>query len=839
MILKSFTLIGLLILPGCVTFPFLKKNTWDFLERLFITLLLSILVVSLVGVLLAELDIFSLSRLITFSSLYTLCMFLLWLRSSVRKRRDAETRRPDDGKRITVLPHHRVSASLLICVLLLAVGLGSFSFEYILGGRDPGVYMNTGINLAYTGSLKIQDKLLGELNPSQQELFYSPGYYKYPGFFVDGPIITPQFLPLFPVWVALFYLTLGLKGTLWINTFFGVLGILGVYLVGRQVFNPPVGLLSALLLTISPTQIWYMRYPSPEILLQFLTFAGIYTYHRSQREANGPLGGVSAIALGLTLLAKPLAFLLLIPIGLYFYWKTFWRFTALDGYFVLPFGLCLLHAILHIYNFNSYYILGHLERFKAGGFLISLWVVFPLLLWIAPKFLLSHPPILPHLRSPTLRLVSAILLVALGLYGYFIRPRLAQEIYHAEMGRWGRDYAMDSLVHLGWYFSPVVVFLGITGASLFIYSRVDRVNLLFFLIGLIYSFFVLKGTQDAWDHIWIMRRYVPVIIPTFLLFSAYALWRLYSREQGAGSREQGKYSLLSAPRSLLKKYGKPLSIFILCFLLAYPLLIARPMIKHREYRGIIPFMDRLSEVFKDPSIVVLDTFDVSLRIAPPLEYIYRKDVLVLYRDTLENYQRFLALVHQWIQKGREAYFITPLPQGLELVKKFTLKVPEMEYAIGHLPKKINQLYSDLYVYRLTERDGTVKPLLKLGVNDFGLIEGFYSIENLPEGGRTYRWTKGMARVVVPRATRFRIRMRGWRPDLLPRVSVEVLIGDTLVTALQPSAEFQDYEVRIPADLAQDPLILTLRVPTWNPKTVLEVPDDRDLGVMVEEIAVIE
>jgi hypothetical protein len=813
-------------------------------------LLVSSLVLSIIGIVLAEFEIFSLSGILAFSILYIVLLAIVHnpvstVQDLLHRTTDSELRTPDSRPQ-----------AFLICILLIVLGLGSFSFEYILGGRDPGVYMNAGIHLAHTGSLVSHDTLLASMDPSQQELFYDADYYnysKYPGFFAEGSTIIPQFLPLSSVWIGFFYLMFGLKGALWTNTFFGVLATLAVYFVGKRLFHPIVGLISALLLTLNATQIWHMRNPSPEILLQFLIFAGIYAYDRYQREAVGWLGVVSAMAFGLTFLAKPLAFLLLLPIGLYLYGKTLRAYTSLDTYFVLPFLLCLSYTAFHIYYTHSSYILGHLERFKGNWFLVPLVVIISILFWLNPRVWrygsvgareyggmevceygsrkedLSAPTH-PHTHTPTLAYLSTlrsiliILLCALGLYSYFVRPLLAQNVYHTEMNRLDRDYAMDATVHLGWYLSPVVVFLGIVGACLFIYKRMDRVNLLFLLIGFVYSFFVLKGTQDAWDHIWIMRRNVPVVIPVFLLFTTYTLWYLY-------------HSDFSIFRSV-PKLPKFISLSLLGFLLCYLLFVSWPLVTHREYRGIISFMDQLSELIPDDSIFVLDTFDVSLRIAPPLEYIYRKNVLVFYQNTLENYQKFIKLAHQWIQEGRKIYFVTPLIQGLEPFKKLSFSVPELEHAIGHLPGKVNDLRSDVYVYRLTENDGIDKHLLKLGINDFGLIEGFYHIEDLPDKGGKYRWTKGKARILIPGADEVRIRLREWRPDFLLKGKVEVFVENTLITVLQPTREFQDYEVTIPPNLVRDPLTLTLVTPTWNPKVAIKASEDaRDLGVMIEEVEV--
>ena len=55
--------------------------------------------------------------------------------------------------------------------------------------------------------------------------------------------------------------------------------------------------------------------------------------------------------------------------------------------------------------------------------------------------------------------------------------------------------------------------------------------------------------------------------------------------------------------------------------------------------------------------------------------------------------------------------------------------------------------------------------------------------------------------------------------------------------------FLPYTFEIPAELAAraaaagDPVELRLVTPTWKPRLVLGTPDDRDLGIMVDRVAV--
>ena len=55
--------------------------------------------------------------------------------------------------------------------------------------------------------------------------------------------------------------------------------------------------------------------------------------------------------------------------------------------------------------------------------------------------------------------------------------------------------------------------------------------------------------------------------------------------------------------------------------------------------------------------------------------------------------------------------------------------------------------------------------------------------------------------------------------------------------------FREYDFAIPPDLAEataatgEPVRITIRTTTWNPSRVLGTADDRDLGVMVDRLAI--
>ena len=93
--------------------------------------------------------------------------------------------------------------------------------EYVVGGKDPGVYMNAGVQIAQRRSLVIEDELVSSLPAETRGLFfprhYGQPYYsnRFMGFFLINPdlgTVVDQFPHLYPVAVAVGYDMAGLTG---------------------------------------------------------------------------------------------------------------------------------------------------------------------------------------------------------------------------------------------------------------------------------------------------------------------------------------------------------------------------------------------------------------------------------------------------------------------------------------------------------------------------------------------------------------------------------------------------------------------------------------------------
>ena len=66
----------------------------------------------------------------------------------------------------------------------------------------------------------------------------------------------------------------------------GVLGIAAVYLAARKWFGAQVALLAATLLALTPTTIYFARYPTTEPLTLLLIFSGLLAFQTLYDDAQ-------------------------------------------------------------------------------------------------------------------------------------------------------------------------------------------------------------------------------------------------------------------------------------------------------------------------------------------------------------------------------------------------------------------------------------------------------------------------------------------------------------------------------------------------------------------------
>jgi len=829
-----------------------QESREDVSDLCFLSLLLSVLLTSWIALLLGEIGWLTLRNLLflLLGYLSAVVLYLLRARSLVL---------PMVGRRPC---RHTL---VLVGILALAAALFFHPHEYLFGGADAGVYVSQGANIAITGSLRIEDKELSELDPLLAPLLFReqpPGsttrYLKFPGFYIidlERGLINPQFLPLHPLWIALFHRLFGLNGSLYATPCWGLLGVLSVYFATRRLFDARVAGLAAFLLTITATQIWFARYPTSEALSQFLVFSAIYAFaawvdgQRPQR-LFALAGGLSLGAVFLTRIDAPL--LLIPPLIFFLYLSLSRRLRAAHAWFFLPLLFMVSHSLLHWRAFSWPYVNDTYGQMLEGLGLNSTRLLWGLLLALMGYLLLLTRAdrisrLGDALWSRRRGILGALIITVclLALYGYFVRPALGhvESFYYWYLDARIPNYDHENLVRLGWYLSPLGIWLAVVGASAVLWRDLSQKNLYFLAIASLFSTLYLYRTLANPHHIYVMRRYVPVVIPSFLILAAYAL--LWVRD--------------SAPLGGWERY---LSLTLGALLILLLLGVDRYIIGHVEYQGATNQLQTLADLLPEEAIVLVpqsQAVGVGELVGTPLQYIFQREIFG-FRGTERDHQKLERLVRSWWRKGKEVFLIKGDDAPALFSDEFVLipreglwiDVPTLEHSYEHFPTQRLRFTLPLEIFLLlSTEEAEGKPVypfyLDVGLLDSNsLLEGFHHKERGLDT-TDFRWTGQAAQLALPpleaaRGAVVTLRMAGGdRPQSMSSPRVSIYLNGVLLDEFELGPEFDTYRASVPAILlagftGRNP-VLRLETDTWNPQAAGLSEDGRDLGIMLDWVKV--
>ncbi len=849
--LRILSLAALFFVPGYVLWAAFGPEEKDeagrlsFGEVLFLVVLTGTLLASWLGLLLAETGYFSLPNL---ALLLAFCGLIVLL--TRRKRR-----------RLPTFPRPRLDPGSLAsgAIIVVAVWLFFRPYEYILGTRDHSIYVNTGASIAKTGSIILTDRVLAQAPPQSRPLLvvstevqpFMPGY---PGPWSEGQrlmgytlrsldagLIVPHGFHLYPVWLAIFYSIGGLTFALWATPCLALLGTIGLYLTANRLFGRTVGLFSLFLAVINIGQLWYSRYPSAEILVQYLFWAGLLAF---ALKPDRYLAFLAGCCFGQIHLAK--IDIVFLPLALALFFAYLWlrgRFRPEHKFFIAPYLLLGFQAVLHGALISTIYFLDQvtgvflprplaeavvhtiqgytypLDIFRRlAGFILPGLLL--LLLMVIGVVLLKKP------LASTLRSVSGygrllyplfvVVVVLLGLYAYFVRPYTSSSL--------GRDV----LLQLGWYVTPIGVLLGLVGFLQAVGEKADEGRALALL--LIFSVSVpllVMGSGTSLDHFWAIRRFVPVVIPAFILFSVYAL-------------------------HLLKPGARTAWILPLC--LAAVLVVGylqtdRGFIRFAEYKGTIAWVERFAHNFPENSILLFEHSFPSNVVATPLWTTFERSAFVVNGHEA----RLTEAVRAWQAEGRGVYWISsegnPAPAWGDYVPDYlstsVLSTPVAELSTDHLPRQKWEYTAVFDIYEIVpSQESRGKKVFTVNVGEGGdedyLREGFYPAE-ITLGWITMRWTQAEAVIAIPlegEPASIILRAAGGRPPGVAPARVTLYLDDHLLGELALETAFQTYSLAIPEGLAPASVVrLRLETSTWNPAQ-LGYKQGRDLGLQLDWVKVV-
>ena len=209
----------------------------------------------------------------------------------------------------------RPTATVLLPVLLIALAVWRFfpSSEYVIGGKDPGTYMNEGIQIAQRGSLVTTDPVVAAVPERARELFFRPQPQlgneglRFMGFFLlDARLghVVGQFPHVLPASIAVGYGLFGLTGARMTVGIWAALGVLAVYFAAARLVGRAAAFGAAVLLSLHVLQVWFSRYPNAEVAIQTLLFASLLAFARAHQDDDRFFAPVAGALIGLMLFLR-------------------------------------------------------------------------------------------------------------------------------------------------------------------------------------------------------------------------------------------------------------------------------------------------------------------------------------------------------------------------------------------------------------------------------------------------------------------------------------------------------------------------------------------------------
>jgi hypothetical protein len=828
----TLTIAVLAWLPGAVIFRLPigdrdRRAALDWEERLFWSIVISAVISTAVVLGLSVIDRYSFERLLIADLVIAIvaaavARFKLGLGANASRR--------------------RLTAILPLVLVLLGWWRFFPSSEYVIGGRDPGAYINEGIQIAQRGTISYKDPVVASVPVFARDLFFPSHnvaeYYglRFMGFFIRNPdsgAVIGQFPHLFPASIAIGYGVDGLSGAREAVGVWAMLGVLAVYFVGARLVGRTAAFSAGVLLTLQVVQVWFARYPNAEVVMQALLFAALLASARAFIDgddffapiAGGLLGFLlflrfdSVLAIGAVVGGLAVAILAGVvqkrgrAIALFL--AALVAVTVAAGaYLTGPLQAYVSLPIVFLSNLDRWQ---YLVLTAAGCAAVAAFVVGARMTAVSGIVRACVPGVL------------TIALIAGAVYALYFRAPI-----HGILAE--RDaYALRTFTNF--YLTLPGLLGALLGYALLARRAFWRAPELFVTVA-VFAFFFFYKIRIPSEHFWMTRRFLPVVLPGALLFAAAAA---LSGLAGVGWK----------PRRALHL---ALGVVFVGLLGQHYARAAAPVLPHVEYAGIIPKLETISRVIGDRDLLIVESrgaSDVHV-LAVPLAYIYVRNVLVL--DSPRPNREVFAAFLEWARTRYDrvlfmggggtsllsrAWGVVPLAS-----ERFT--IPEYDAPFDAYPRFIRNKEFDYSLYEITPPDATASRApfdLDIGVNDDLYVVRFHAKER--SEGRTFRWTRARSFVtltsVQPSTRELVLWMNdGGRPPAAPAADVTVTLDNEPLGTIHVGSGFKAYALPISPELAgrvsaAGMADLSLSTPVWQPRLILGTPDDRDLGVMLDRV----
>jgi hypothetical protein len=733
-----------------------------------------------------------------------------------------------------------VPSALLFFVAAAGIMLFPGQGEWLVGGWDPGTYVDQGVFVSRNGTFRPgPDPLLSTLRPSEWDVFvprtlnFAEGLPVFP---VDPDTRRFEFFffrPM-PAFVALADRCGGLRAAVRANAFLGALVLLAAASVFWIWFGRREHRLFALaLFAAQPIWLYHWHFPTSELLQQALWFGMfVVAAERTRSRGGGALTAMGCFALTATHISAVLF------LGLFLLVMAWSDLERDDRRQVVRERMWQIAAILAGVALDLWTSPTTVER--LGFVLPKLSILAGLFAVLALAVDLGAP------RDGANR--HAVGLLAGGLSVVFTVLGAAGLVGLAGLAPGRMSWLHHNMTAILPYLTPGLVLLAVAGVWIFAARNEDVARdakaALFLMLGVTLA--SLLDSAIAALYPWATRRYLVFTVPLLAAGAGYVLARL-----AVGPR----------------RWMPAAAIVVFVAVLAGFWPWTRAAWTRTEYDGLSAQLAAVAAQVGPKDVVVADRFCYGV----PLRFVYGLPVLngerlteLTGRSAMERAVGVLARLHE---AGWRIRFLTSSDEGIGVFpfrlagltwdwqsKAFCLQ--EIEHDPHVADYRVRELNRRFTLHTWDPAQGGLVFASPVGVwrvdigdpNDAAyLAAGFHEREQVSDAGSTatVRWTAGTGIIEflgeAPAGGRVVVDVvdRHVPPDLTGAGTSLAWNGELLqlLSVSTPREGWRRIEARVPPDSTG--LVHRLRIssPVWSPRERLGANDGRLLGVMVDAVEV--
>ena len=738
------------------------------------------------------------------------------------------------GPRPASRPRRRSAAALEWgALLLLCAALFFRPYEAVVAGSDASVYVSFGRKIAEAGALVFEDELVrglpaesrAELFENRDRRFRRAGrLHRFPGGFqilsVTDATVSTGFSPLFPVLTGLFHQVGSVRGSLYVAPVFATLSVCCLFLIAGHLGGRRTAWLSVALTLAALPQVWFARLPVAEMVAQFFVLAAVLAWLVALRDRAPRWAFAAGWLLGLACFAK-VDLNVILPVVLTAF--AAWRWlvcprerTAPLGWLLASFLTLVAHNVAHYLAFPSDYTLAveNMIRLSAISELAQRLGT-PGLVLAVVGLIVSAGVAAALWRSSagTRRRVAGVALTILVLtYAYNYGATVEMQLDH-------------TVAWFSWYLSWPLLLAGLAALVWLVAGRAVRepgvafTVVLLTVVGLQYLWNPLESTE----HIWSMRRFVPVVLPLLMLVVSLGVVAAVDR---IGS-EFRAWTLAASGVLLLALVARP-SLAV----------VGEPF-----WRGAVAQTAKVAQAIPPGAVVLMSPGLAATHVPTTLAYLHDVDT-VLVQDRNPSPFVLERAVRDWRAGGRRVFFAFSggdsfsffAPQlTLSDVRHVGVDVLMLERTRDRLPQSTVPYRVALQVYEVSPRlAGSDVDVGDPADDTFFNISGFHGPERGGPVDGSFRWTNGRGQITVPAGSNVTLTLIGWRPTGVSPAEVVVWVGGEQAVGPLTLPNTPE-KIRLAVPFASGPVELTVASNVFSPRAVGLSPDPRDLGVQVHRV----